>query len=101
MGIFDTVQFTIKEKAERGLPLPEILWSDNIVNLWSEDSREQELIASVMLHAIENKKSSLMNFFLRKGLPVLFRKFTEKTKRFGSDGIVTKIICLITIHKQK
>ena len=59
MGIYDGTEFTIKEKAERGIELPEILAAHHIVELWHEDKREREIIIKIMLRALKNQKLKL------------------------------------------
>jgi hypothetical protein len=53
MGIFDDADFTIKERAERNLPLPEILKAKEIAGLWSDNKRQQEVILGQIKKAIE------------------------------------------------
>ncbi len=56
MGIFGNAEFTAKEKAELDLPLPENLAVSQIVQLWSDNSRRQEVFLRLMQQAIENRK---------------------------------------------
>lgn len=55
MGIFDA-HLTIKEKADKGLPLPDTLNTRNIAVLFSDDSRKQDLISQAMAEAIASRK---------------------------------------------
>ena len=57
MGIFDKSDFTLKEKAERGLALPEILNAFEIMVLWSgEDIKMRDVLIKLMYSAIIDKK---------------------------------------------
>jgi len=59
MGIYDGTELTIKEKAERGIELPEILAAHHIVALWHDDKRKREIIIESMLCALNNQKLKL------------------------------------------
>ena len=55
MGIYDNVEFTIREKAERGFSLPRTLSVKNIAKLWSDDDRDREVFVEAMQKAIERR----------------------------------------------
>ena len=73
MGIFENTEFTAKEKAELDLPIPEKLAASQIVQLWSDDGRRQEVFIRLMQQAIENRKLKIqqskynMLLYLNKG----------------------------------
>lgn len=54
MGIFDGVSLTNKEKAERGLSLPEKMSIYDIAHLWSDDKRDIEIYMEAMHSAFKN-----------------------------------------------
>lgn len=56
MGIFDNSDLTTKEKAERDLPLADILKANEIVQLWSDDHRQQSILLEQIKKAIGCKK---------------------------------------------
>ena len=55
MGIYDNVEFTIREKAERGFSLPVTLSVKNIAKLWSDDDRDRAVFVEAMQKAIERR----------------------------------------------
>jgi hypothetical protein len=55
MGIYDNVEFTIREKAERGFSLPITLSVKNIAKLWSDDDRDRAVFVEAMQKAIERR----------------------------------------------
>lgn len=58
MGIFDNADFTIDEKARRGLPLPDKLSIFDLVNLWVTTDRDREIYYKILLDAYEKNTLS-------------------------------------------